>query len=233
MRIGCVPYRHARPFTAGWSSQQVFLDHPRRLAGELRAGRLDLALIPVWEVLTGPGYRVMPDFAVGSFGEVRSVGVFHQKTLASCRAIRFTPHSLTSVRLWKVLSTGPLAAPLPEDPAGDAQLLIGDEALTAWDRARGSGVTDLGQTWTDWTGLPFVFALWAFRPGFQPNPAELRRLTYAWREGIASRAALARDAAERDYLTRCIRYGLGEKEIGGIRAFAVRCGLPAPCLNFV
>lgn len=233
MRIGCVPYGHARPFAAGWADREIFCDHPRNLVDELRAGRLDLALVPVWEVLTRAGYRVMPDFAVGSRGEVRSVGVFHEKPLASCRGIRLTPHSLTSVRLWKILSAGPLAVSLPEDSSGDASLLIGDEALAEWSRTRGKGVTDLGRVWTDWTGLPFVYALWAFRPGFQPDPGDIQNLRRAWQEGIENRAGLARDAAERDYLTRCIRYGLGEEEKKGIREFALRSGLPTPRLDFV
>lgn len=86
MRIGCVPYGHARPFAGGWVGREIFWDHPRGLVEGLRAGRLDLALVPVWEVLTGAGYRVMPDFAVGSSGEVRSVGVFHERPLASSHA---------------------------------------------------------------------------------------------------------------------------------------------------
>jgi len=233
MRIGCVPYGHARPFAAGWAGREVLGDHPRGLVEKLRAGHLDLALVPLWEILTGPGYRVMPDFAVGSCGEVRSVGVFHEKPLAACRGIRLTPHSLTSVRLWKILSAGPLAVSLPEDSAGDARLLIGDEALTEWNRTRGEGGTDLGRAWTDWTGLPFVYALWAFRPGFQPDPAELRRLRQAWRKGIENRSDLARDAVEREYLTRCIRYGLGDEEKKGIREFAIRSGLPSPRLDFL
>ena len=233
MRIGCVPYGHARPFARAWVGRQVVLDHPRALVESLRADRLDLALVPVWEVLTRPGYRLLAEFAVGSRGEVRSVGVFHDRPLSACSGIRLTPHSLTSVQLWRILSRGPLRAPLPEDPSGDARLLIGDEALGEWNRRRGSGVTDLGREWTGWTGLPFVYAVWAVRPGFRPDSAGLANLREAWHAGVADRSALARDAGEREYLTSCIRYGLGEEEILGIREFAARSGLPAPRLDFI
>ena len=233
MRIGCVPYGHARPFSAGWPGRQVILAHPRGLVEQLCAGELDLALVPVWEVLTRPGYRILSDFAIGSRGEVRSVAVFHDRPLPACSGIRLTPHSLTSVQLWKILAAGPLGVSLREDPAGEARLLIGDEALGEWNRHHGTGHTDLGQAWTGWTGLPFVYAVWALRPGFDPDPAELERLRLVWRQGVENRAGFARDSADRDYLTRCIRYELGEEELNGLREFALRSSLPAPRLDFV
>lgn len=233
MRIGCVPYGHARPFARAWAGREVVLDHPRALVESLREDRLDLALVPVWEVLTRPGYRLLAEFAVGSRGEVRSVGVFHDRPLSACSGIRLTPHSLTSVQLWRILSAGPLRSVLPEDPSGDARLLIGDEALGEWNRRQGSGVTDLGREWTAWTGLPFVYAVWAVRPGFRPDSTGLANLREAWHAGIADRSALARDVAEREYLLSCIRYGLGEEEILGVREFAARSGLPAPRLDLI
>ena len=233
MRIGCVPYGHARPYASAWAGRQVSLAHPRALVEQLRAGELDLALVPVWEVLTRPGYRIISDFAIGSRGEVRSVAVFHDRPLPACSGIRLTPHSLTSVQLWKILSAGPLGVSLREHPAGQARLLIGDEALAEWNRRQGTGLTDLGQTWTGWTGLPFVYAVWALRPGFAPDPSELDRLRLAWRQGVEGRAGFALDSSDQDYLTRCIRYGLGEEELAGLHEFARRSSLPAPRLDFV
>jgi chorismate dehydratase len=52
----------------------------------------------------------------------------------------------------------------PPGPACDAILLIGDAAireLTA--PRRWSYVVDLGTEWTEWTGLPCVFARWGIR----------------------------------------------------------------------
>ena len=50
----------------------------------------------------------------------------------------------------------------------DAGVLIGDVALRALYEAprRGLAVTDLGQAWREWTGLPMVFAVWAVRRDF-------------------------------------------------------------------
>ena len=50
----------------------------------------------------------------------------------------------------------------------DAGVLIGDAALRALYEAprRGLLVTDLGEAWREWTGLPMVFAVWAVRRDF-------------------------------------------------------------------
>ena len=55
----------------------------------------------------------------------------------------------------------------------EAAVLIGDVALRALYDApkRGLYVTDLGQAWREWTGLPMVFAVWAVRREFaQAHP---------------------------------------------------------------
>ena len=173
MRIGCVPYDHAKPFAGGWSAGEVIWDHPKELVGRLKRGEVDLALVPVWEILTGPSYRVVDGLAVGSRGEVRSVAVFHDKPLEECGGISLTPHSMSSVQLWRVVSQGALGFRLEEKESGDARLRIGDEALREWTEREGRGVTDLGKAWWDWTGKPFVFAVWALRSGFKPKPGQI------------------------------------------------------------
>jgi len=48
-------------------------------------------------------------------------------------------------------------------PDDEAWLVIGDPALAARRVARERIVLDLGQAWMEWTGLPFVYALWTAR----------------------------------------------------------------------
>jgi len=45
----------------------------------------------------------------------------------------------------------------------DAVLVIGDAALLLASRGMYPHHVDLGEAWKDWTGLPFVFAVWAAR----------------------------------------------------------------------
>ena len=232
MRIGCVPYGHAKPFSGGWAGEEVVWDHPKDLVGRLKSGEVDVALVPVWEVLTNPGYRVIDGLAVGSKGEVRSVAVFHDEPLEKCGSITLTKHSMTSVQLWRVIAEGKLKLKLRESENGEARLLIGDEALREWEKRKGRGVTDLGQVWFEWTGKPFVFAVWALRPAWKGGE-EIEKFRRACRVGIEKRGDLAENEAEREYLTECIRYELGEEEKEGMREFARRGGLRDPEIEWV
>ena len=47
----------------------------------------------------------------------------------------------------------------------DAALIIGDVALFLDHEAAGVTKIDLGQEWTELTGLPFVYACWTGWPG--------------------------------------------------------------------
>jgi chorismate dehydratase len=185
---------------------------------------VDLALVPVWEVLQRPGTRVLDGVAIGSKGEVRSVGVFHDRPIAGCQTIEITPHSATSVQLWKLIAKH-RGISLAEKRPAEARLLIGDVALEEWKRRNGQGVLDLGQAWTEWTGKPFVFAVWALGPKAGVGSAELHRFREACQGGIRRRAELAQDNSEREYLTDCIRYGLGAEEKEGLAEFARRSGV--------
>jgi predicted solute-binding protein len=204
---------------------EVVWDHPKELVGRLKRGEVDLALVPVWEILTGPSYRVVDGLAVGSRGEVRSVAVFHDKPLEECRGISLTPHSMSSVQLWRVVSEGAWGLKLEEREDGEARLRIGDEALREWTERKGRGVTDLGKAWWDWTGKPFVFAVWALRGGFEPKPGEIEKFRNDCLAGIAKRAELVQGELEKEYLTKCIRYELGRGEKEGMAEFAKRSGV--------
>ena len=121
--------------------------------------------------------------------------------------------------------------PLPldrdaEDADADAVLLIGDRAM----RACLPGFTyayDLGQEWHDWTGLPFVYAVWAVRPGADLGPVEAA-LREAKRRGIEQSGQIAHREAPRlgldagfcrRYLTNILRFDLGPREQAGLHHF--------------
>ncbi len=225
MKIGCVPYGHAKPFSSGWSKGEVVWDHPKGLVGRLGRGEVDVALVPVWEVLSGAVYRVVDGLGVGSRGEIRSVAVFHEKALAECDGISLTPHSMSSVQLWRVLAQGALGLNLEQKIDGEAKLKIGDEALRGWQKSGGRGLTDLGKVWWSWTGKPFVFGVWAMRHDFQPKAGEVEKFRKNCLAGIGRKGEMVEGDFEKEYVTKCVRYELGTEEKEGMAEFAERSGV--------
>ena len=100
----------------------------------------------------------------------------------------------------------------------DAEVIIGDAALV---RAQDGGSRlDLAETWTWFSGLPFVFAAWYGNADAAPA------LEAAYARGAQRLAEYAADAALglppeelETYLRERIRYRLGGREIGGLRRF--------------
>jgi chorismate dehydratase len=148
--------------------------------------------------------------------------------------------SRTSAALVRILLGGPLASPGasfaecspgtdPRAADADAVLLIGDAALVL-DRG-GLLETDLGEAWTRWTGLPFVWAAWAARTAAAAREAApiLREARARGRERLrdlareeAARLGTDPGAMER-YLARNIRHDLGEEERRGLGRFREEC----------
>src|SRR5262249_35153908 len=144
----------------------LLLDVPSRLADLLAEGRLDVALIPAIEYFRSGTYSVVPGISIASNGPVLSVTLFSRVPWAGIRRVALgggSPPSaaLAQVLLQKRYGVRPEVVPLPMDRAAeeadaDAVLLIGDRAMRACLPGFRYGF-DLGQEWTDWTGLPFVY----------------------------------------------------------------------------
>ncbi len=227
LRIGCVQYLNSRPLICAYDGPVVF-DHPSALAKMLAAGELDAALVPVFEALRDPRYLLVDDVAVGCDGPVFSVFLAHRGELRDVRSIALDPASMSSANLLRVL----LAEFHGMSPAfgstGDAQLLIGNQAIE-FRRAQGENsewhFLDLGEEWKRCTGLPFVFAVWAVRVGIADASAAacaFRRLKDA---GCAQIPELITQEdfgdveMRRRYLTECLRFGIGPRGHGGLELY--------------
>jgi chorismate dehydratase len=248
LRIGCVQYLNSRPLihclTAlgqGVSGGRgLFLAHPATLAAKLREGELDVALVPVFEALRSPElYRVVRGVAIASKGPVYSVYVAHSVPLDQLQAVLVDPASLTSVHLFQVLATGSLRRVLPlldsagpePDPAAMSRygrLLIGNQAIDFRLRHQAEGLRfwDLGQAWTEWTGLPFVYAVWVLRRDLDRADRVAQSLRDAAVRGVAQVDQIAAGQVEFPpdfalrYLTEHIRFGLGPEEEAGLERFS-------------
>ena len=221
-------YLNSRPLIHGYAGPVKF-DHPSGLARDLAAGALDVALVPIFEVLRDPRYLVADGVAIASDGPVFCVFLAHRGPLANVRTVSLDPASLTSAHLLQVLLAEyhGLRPRCVEAGESDARLLIGNQAIDF--RLADGGrhaLLDLGAEWQRCTGLPFVYAVWAMRadlPNARAVAEDFRRLKC---EGLATIPAIV--AAETThppevagpYLEQHIRFDLGAREKAGIAKFS-------------
>ncbi|MEI6715191.1 MAG: menaquinone biosynthesis protein [Verrucomicrobiota bacterium] len=233
LRIGCVRYLNSKPLIYGLEG--VRLEHPSRLAQELRDGELDVALVPVFELLRAPGeYIAVDGVGVTSDGPVYSVFVAHREPIEVVESILVDPASLTSVHLLQVLFKGvigrkaPLVEMKEEGRRGDmARLLIGNQAIAFrnGEGKEGWNYWDLGAVWKAWTGLPFVYALWVMRKGLRDPIAIAREFQRIARVGESRIDEIAQEDEEvaasvaREYLRDFIGFAVGGREHLGLIRF--------------
>lgn len=229
LRIGSVPYLNAQPLVWGLDTSRVVFEIPAILSGSYERGDVDIALLPLFEVLRLGGGAIADDIAVACRGEVLSVFVASREEFPNISQISLDPASRSSVALIKVLldefyPNGPQVT--TEDPGkSGARLLIGDPALDFRATHRdGWHYHDLGLLWQKHTGLPFVFAVWAFHNELANPSAVADSLREIKQVGLAARPTIAgkeKDpAAALTYLTDNIRYNVGADEKKAISLFS-------------
>lgn len=175
IRVGIINYLNTRPLLYGLKMPpikdriELVEDYPAILAERLKAGDIDVGLVPVAIVKQLPEYYINGKFCIGAVGNVASVCLFSDVPLREIKKIYLDYQSRSSVRLlqWLVKNYWKTDAELihAEDESyidlikGDvAGLVIGDRALQQ--RGRTKYIYDLAGEWKAATGLPFVFAAW-------------------------------------------------------------------------
>jgi chorismate dehydratase len=195
-KLGHIQFINCLPLYYGMVKQDVLLDvdlvraDPADLARMIIDGELDVAPIPAIEYARHADELVLlPDISISSDGEVQSILLVSKvpaDQLTSESTVALAGNSRTSQVLARILlqkrwGVTPRYVEMPPDlPAmlrdADAALLIGDEAIRAyWEPPTGLMTYDLGTEWTEWTGLPMVYAVWAARRDFadaQPESAQ-------------------------------------------------------------
>ncbi|MCM2420936.1 MULTISPECIES: menaquinone biosynthetic enzyme MqnA/MqnD family protein [unclassified Streptomyces] len=254
--LNCVPLYWGLARTGALLDLELTKDTPEKLSAQLVRGDLDVAPVTLMEYLRHADELVaLPDIAVGCDGPVMSCVIVSQLPLDQLdgQRVALGSTSRTSVRLAELLLTErygvrPDYYSCPPDLSlmmreAQAAVLIGDAALRAslHDAPRlGLQVHDLGQMWKDWTGLPFVFAVWATRRDyFEREPEAVREVHRAF---LASRDLsleevdkVAEQAArwesfDSELLSRyftTLDFSLGAGQLTGIAEFARRVGFPA------
>jgi chorismate dehydratase len=270
MRLGRIGYVNCYPVYGAIDRGRVaapatlVTGTPAELNDRLADGRLDVSVISaVAYAQQAEDYELLPDLAISSDGPVRSVLLFSRRPPAKLDGARVlvSTASRTSVHLLDLLARDRwgvafVTEPAPVEPGDlerlrgiehDAVLVIGDGALLLAARGAYPHVTDLGEAWKAWTGLPFVFAVWAARRAVDRRAVhDLHRALLASRKwGLAHLDELAGQASDvtgverircREYLAG-LDYGLSYKHIAGLgdflRRLAARGVVPDGTLSFL
>lgn len=252
-RLSIIDYLNAAPlnygFKHGLGYEHFHLQFhvPALCADKLGAGDVDAGLISSIEYLRIPDLLVVPGLCIASPKRVRSVVILSKVPPEDIRSLALDTSSRTSVVLGQLLlqeryGVSPEIAAMGPDldamlARHDAALLIGDQAMRA--RREGLLVLDLAEEWHAWTGLPFVFALWAVRADAPELPVPGGVAPY-FHKSLAQGMDHVPDMVEearrgigwtklelQEYLTGNISYHLGEAERESLALFfekAVRHG---------
>ena len=270
MRLGRIGYINCAPVYGAidrgivHAPGELVTGTPAELNDLLVAGELDVSVISAVEYARHSRDLVLlPDIAISCDGPVRSVALFSRRPVGQLdgRTVLISASSRTSVALlellgrevWKVkpklaearaeVQDLETLAALPHD----AVLVIGDAALALAARGAYPHRYDLGTEWQAWTGLPFVFAVWAARRAADQDAVRRGHhallASRAW--GLAHLEELAADAAGatgvpvqacREYLAG-LDYALTYKHLAGLtdffRRLAARGLVPDGSLQFL
>jgi chorismate dehydratase len=237
-----IPYANLAPFYALWHEAPFAVRNlvPRELGREAEAGRVDLGTMAAGDFLRlrDRFELIQPPMGVAARGEVQSVLLFSRRPAdaLSNALVSVTPATSTSIRLLHLLLDvrrgleGVRYVRGLEPAQADGLLMIGDTAMRMRNK-RPEGFThtlDLGADWLEWTGLSFVYAVWAVRSALAPEvKAELGRfLETSLAAGLATLPEVARRQTEpgwrpeevEAYLRR-FHYRFGPEDLQGLARF--------------
>jgi len=176
-KVVCVNYLNTKPLIRALAQYpynnhfELIPENPRVCSERYADGIADIALVPV-AVLTDEikHYRIISDYCIASDGPVGTVGIFSNSELKHITKVYLDDHSKTSQQLTKVIFEKYLNLfPSYEicdvskvNPIEDeGVLMIGDKAFNS--KSKFANYYDLADLWTQFTSLPFVFAVWISR----------------------------------------------------------------------
>ncbi len=240
-RVSVVSYLNTVPLVWGMlhGEQRGLFDLsfaiPAECADRLEDGRADIGIVPAVE-LNKQKLEIIRGCGVACHGPVRSILLISKVPFGEIRKLATDSTSRTSVALSRIILSrkyGVEPEHWPQAPdikkmlgKADAALIIGDTALLLEPTALPFHVLDLGQEWTEMTGLPMVFAVWAARAGVRRQDAEAFKdslrfgrehmddIVREWHAKLRLSEELVRE-----YLTRNIVFELGEREYAGLQTF--------------
>lgn len=247
--LNCVPYFHFLR-ECGFRGELIG-GVPSALNAMLQRGEIDISPSSSFEYARHwRDYLLLSDHSISSVGKVESVLLFSPCELAELegKKIAITGDSATSINLLRVIlrefvKLTAVCDEVPDVPVErliaerQPALLIGDRAMQmAADCPAGMQIFDLGELWQQYTGLPFVFALWMVRRKIvgenERQIAELsKQLVQARQQLMANPEPVAFVLSKEKGLSsqllvdywHCINYDLESEQQKGLELFFDLC----------
>jgi chorismate dehydratase len=232
---------------------QPILSTPAECADQLSGNIVDIGLIPSIEYQRIKGAKIIPGPVIACRHRVRSVLLISNKPLWEIKTVACDSGSRSSVALARIIldefyhvrpelrtSEPDLALMLSQS---DAAVIIGDVALKFMEENERPNaekqkaflklspeplfVFDLVERWKVLTGLPFVFAFWAARPGFN-DKSVIDSLKASRDLGVSNTSLIAERYSEtlsmkkeylQEYLDQNVYYFMDEACSQGLQLF--------------
>lgn len=205
IRLGYIDYLNCLPVYYAIEGGHVPIEArmvkgpPTKLNTMFIEGKLDITPISSIEFARHSDSAViLPNMSISADGNVESILLFSKVPVTELEGakVSLTSSSATSVALLKILFEHYYQVKVEyvtQKPnleimlkKADAALLIGDDALLAragdlsWGR-KSLYVTDLGNSWKEFTGLKMIFALWVIHKNFvQDHPDDVASVSNAF-----------------------------------------------------
>lgn len=251
LRVGCVSFLNARPLIESFDDAGegrggveggpvIKFDVPSALLDDLVNEKTDVALCPVIDFqLSERELLIVPVGGIGCDGPTLTVRIYSRVPIREITRVHMDTDSHTSVCLTQVIlrkmydvkpemvkytGGGEAGGDFPDE----TYLLIGDKVVAnAPSDEEFAYQLDLGQSWKELTGLPFVFAVWMTRPGVELGdlPVRLEREHVENKERIGEIAAKhAREAGwpvelAEEYLGQLLKFGIDTPQLQAMQLF--------------
>jgi chorismate dehydratase len=238
-KVSLISYLNSRPFLYGLENSPVKeeielkLDIPSKTAIKIANNLIDIGLVPVASLPDLVNYQIISEYCIGADGPVRTVILASAVPFDRIQTILMDYQSRSSVMLTRVLSQYYWKKEFKWENTFDnyesesisgttAGIVIGDRVFGA--EKRYPYIYDLSSEWKNFTGLPFVFAVWATRKELPSG--FLQRFNEAVAFGVNSVPEVEKTEQQNypevdifEYFTQNISYRLDNRKKEGMKLF--------------
>jgi chorismate dehydratase len=176
IKVSVVSYLNSKPYGFGLKNSGIIkdidlsFDVPSECAAKLESGRADIGLVPVAALFGNKNLQIIGSHCISAEKKVRTVVLASEVPVEEAETILLDYQSRSSVLLTKVLAQffwkkqfrwGNTSADFEKNriKGKTAGVVIGDRVFGIENKY--PYIYDLCEEWLRFTGLPFVFAVWA------------------------------------------------------------------------